>query len=330
MDFLIERNSDIPVYRQLEKQISSMIKAGNLKPGDKLLPERDLAVKLGISRGTVKKAYEELARDGVVEIIQGKGSFIANDESTAPAGRKERAVSLISGLINDMINMKFSFRETATLFQVLLMERERKLERFHIAVIDCNPEALTIFEKQILYVSQMKIQKYLLDDVKKMAEPSKTFREFDLILTTTTHYEELVGLLPELKERLIKAAVSPGQQTIIEIASIPKGRRIGIFCSSRQFRDIIAERLKTFKIEGDLLRSAFEENANDMEMFLDGLDYLIVPPDSQLELSEDYRPFIRKFRENGGEIIFFEYKIQRGSLIYLEDQIADLLSQRRT
>ncbi len=326
-EIIIDRDSGIPVYRQLEKQITGLIKVEKLKSGDKLLPERELSANLGLSRGTVKKAYEELSRDGFVEIIQGKGSFVANDEPYIETGRKEQAVLLIDKLLSEMIEMRFSFKEINTLFQLLLMQRESRLGKFNIAAIDCNPEALSIFEKQILYLSRIKIYKYLLADVVKYQNPVKIFEEYDLILTTTTHYDEIVLLIQDIKERIIKTAVSPSQQTVIDLASIPVGQTVGIFCSSINFRNIIAERLRNFKISGNQIRSAFDNHDNDLGSFLKEIDFLIVPPDFHVRSIKNYQPYLQQFRERGGKIIFFEYKIQRGSLIYIEEQISNLLTE---
>jgi DNA-binding transcriptional regulator YhcF (GntR family) len=74
-DISIDRESEIPVYRQIIEQVTSLVTSGGLKPGDKLPPERELAIQLGIARGTITKAYEELVRSGVIEVTQGRGSY---------------------------------------------------------------------------------------------------------------------------------------------------------------------------------------------------------------------------------------------------------------
>ena len=65
-----------PAYTQIVHYIETSIKTNKLRPGDKLPPERELAEQLGTARGTVKKAYEELGRKGLIEAAQGRGSFV--------------------------------------------------------------------------------------------------------------------------------------------------------------------------------------------------------------------------------------------------------------
>lgn len=68
LELQIDRASEVPVYRQIIEKIASLIRAGSLKPGDRLPPERELSAQLGIARGTITRAYEELARNGIVEV----------------------------------------------------------------------------------------------------------------------------------------------------------------------------------------------------------------------------------------------------------------------
>ena len=71
-------SSPIPVYRQLADQIRSAISLGQLQPGDKLPPTRDLAGHLGLNRSTVSAAYSVLEEDGLLSGQVGRGSFISH------------------------------------------------------------------------------------------------------------------------------------------------------------------------------------------------------------------------------------------------------------
>jgi GntR family transcriptional regulator len=65
-----------PVYQQIEEQVEAAITAGVALPGDKLPPERELADQLGVSRMTVRQAFDGLARRGLVERGVGRGTFV--------------------------------------------------------------------------------------------------------------------------------------------------------------------------------------------------------------------------------------------------------------
>lgn len=66
----------VPVYRQIAEQIRLQVEQGELLPGDRLPPIRELARDLGINRDTVGTAYETLAAEGVVDARVGRGTFV--------------------------------------------------------------------------------------------------------------------------------------------------------------------------------------------------------------------------------------------------------------
>ncbi|MFY9213578.1 MAG: GntR family transcriptional regulator [Tissierellaceae bacterium] len=77
MDIIISNSSKKPIYDQIASQIKNMIINGTLKEGDALPSMRALARELRISVITTKRAYEELEREGFIETVMGRGSFVA-------------------------------------------------------------------------------------------------------------------------------------------------------------------------------------------------------------------------------------------------------------
>lgn len=65
-----------PVYMQVVEQIQQMIKAGELAPGDQLLPERELAEKVGVSRTSVRQSLAILDGMGIIEITPRDGAYV--------------------------------------------------------------------------------------------------------------------------------------------------------------------------------------------------------------------------------------------------------------
>ena len=75
------------LYQRVAGQISELIRRGEWRSGQRLPPERDLAVKLGVSRPTVREAMISLELSGLVEIRPGAGSYVrggAAGEHRAP------------------------------------------------------------------------------------------------------------------------------------------------------------------------------------------------------------------------------------------------------
>jgi GntR family transcriptional repressor for pyruvate dehydrogenase complex len=64
------------IYEEIVEQIKQLMAGGELKPGDKLLPERELAERLQVSRASVREAIRALEMMGFVEIRPGDGTFV--------------------------------------------------------------------------------------------------------------------------------------------------------------------------------------------------------------------------------------------------------------
>ena len=75
----VHRQDGIALWRQIVSRLQADIAAGALKPGMRLPTEADLSTQFGVNRHTVRRALEELSRDGLVRVEQGRGSFVAED-----------------------------------------------------------------------------------------------------------------------------------------------------------------------------------------------------------------------------------------------------------
>lgn len=77
LNIIIQRASMIPVYEQIVNQFKHQIVSRTLNSQDPLPSVRKLAKELHVSALTVKKAYDQLEQDGLINTVQGKGSFVA-------------------------------------------------------------------------------------------------------------------------------------------------------------------------------------------------------------------------------------------------------------
>jgi GntR family transcriptional regulator len=74
----LHRDSPVPVWAQIEDALAARISDGELRIGDRLPAERELADQLHVSRGTIRQALDALAARGMVERGVGRGTFVAS------------------------------------------------------------------------------------------------------------------------------------------------------------------------------------------------------------------------------------------------------------
>lgn len=81
MNIRINNYSDDPIYLQIKNQIKAQIISGELAAGEQLPSIRFLAKELRVSMITAKRAFDELELDGFINCVQGKGNFVAIQNS---------------------------------------------------------------------------------------------------------------------------------------------------------------------------------------------------------------------------------------------------------
>ena len=148
MNFSIEKNSTVSIYQQLINQVTRKVQNGELPSGKKLPTVRELADQLGIARGTVKHAYEELERKGIITMTRGKGTFI-REQARQESSAKVRAMAAIERLLDEMESLSFSPQEIQMFFNLKMRERMERDDNVCIIFIDCNPETLANIINQI-------------------------------------------------------------------------------------------------------------------------------------------------------------------------------------
>jgi GntR family transcriptional regulator len=88
VQLIVNPADEVPIYRQIMRHITEAIAGGRLKSGDKLASHRELSEQLVIAPLTVKKAYDELEIQGLLETQRGRGTFVcARLPRPDPAGQ---------------------------------------------------------------------------------------------------------------------------------------------------------------------------------------------------------------------------------------------------
>lgn len=77
MEIILSNASSKPIYEQIALQIKEHIMKGELKANDPLPSMRKLAKDLHVSIITTQRAYEELSKDGFIDIVPAKGAFVS-------------------------------------------------------------------------------------------------------------------------------------------------------------------------------------------------------------------------------------------------------------
>jgi GntR family transcriptional regulator len=100
MQLIVSPSDDLPIYRQIMRQVVEAIATGRLAPGAQLPSHRDLSEQLVIAPLTVKKAYDELESAGYIETQRGRGTFVsARSAKSAQRAQSEHIAATARALV---------------------------------------------------------------------------------------------------------------------------------------------------------------------------------------------------------------------------------------
>lgn len=116
MEIVINRNNDTPIYLQIKNEIKKKIIADELPSGFKLPAERAVAAKLGVSRNTVVRAYQELMSENLIVVSsKPKGYFVKEPVRQEPVRTFHPLAKMI----------RYNYTEKENMFQDLYLNSER-------------------------------------------------------------------------------------------------------------------------------------------------------------------------------------------------------------
>lgn len=129
---LIDRQSTIPIFRQLANGLIDLIKNGKIKPGYQLPASRDMASMLKLNRTTVVAAYEELQDQGWLEVIKRKGNFVSRQ---LPVTNPK--------IFGDVASNKYPIRDANNFYKQIAVSRPatRQLKPYQLMINDGYPDA---------------------------------------------------------------------------------------------------------------------------------------------------------------------------------------------
>lgn len=317
--FQINPQLDIPIYRQLVDKIRAAVKKGELVPGQQLPTVQELAEQLSVAKGTIKRAYDELGNMGVLEKIQGRGTFICYQPANS-GSRKEQAMAAIDELLDKLEDMDFSATEINIFLTLKQRERSENLSTVKVAVLECNPENLSQMSEQLRTIKGIELYSYLLDSIQQY--PYNLDEETDLVITTAEHAEYLESVLSDRK-KIARVALRLSVATIGGIVKLRAGDRVGILSASGRFGDLLYQSCRSYTRNVSFLQPQVFSAEMDLDDFLSHKDAVLVPKGYEKYCSEEAAGKLRHF-EKKGRLIPCAYEMDEGSVLNLEEKLHQL------
>ncbi len=177
------------LYEQIVQQIENSITKGDLKEGEQLPAERELAQQFGVSRTAVREAVKTLREKGLVEAYAGRGTFVTNGTARSMrhtldrmmrSGPREGAVHLaeVREILEPEIaalaaqradeDARSAMRESITVMDAARLDPEAFIEGdldFHLALAEAasNPLILSLIDSIVGLLREQRLRTYYID-----------------------------------------------------------------------------------------------------------------------------------------------------------------------
>ena len=319
--YQINPQLEIPIYQQLVDAIQAAVKKGTLVSNQQLPTVQEMSQKLGVARGTIKRAYDELERLGLVEKVQGRGTFICY-HPTASGSRKEQAMAAIDALLKQLEGMGLSATEINIFLNLKMRERAEQESLVKVALLECNPENLSQMSEQLRSIKGIELYSHLLESIEQY--PYKIGEDIDLVVTTDTHAAYLEEVLP-VRNRIARVALRLTPQCLSKIIKLRRGQTVGVLCYSMRFGQLLYRTCRAYTEEVKMEQPLTFSQERDIDRFLKDKDAVLVPRAYDKYCSREVAESLRSFK---GKLIECSYEMDEGSILYLREKTKRLLAAK--
>ena len=297
-------------------QINAQIRSGALKTGTQMPTVREMAEKLHLSVGTVKRVYDVLSEMGDIEMTRRRGTFVKFVREDRDS-RKLQAMNAIDQMMRRLSDLSFSPAEIQIFLNLKMREWGLKWSGIRIAMVTEYAELASALEKQLSQMANVRVTVCSLRQLREY--PYSVDEQSDVILSSVEDAQKLLPILPD-SSKLIRMAFRADAESVLALADFA-GADTAVLCETEAFADLVKRHLPAEKRKN--IRAVPAESWEIADCAS-----LVVAPGFENACSDALREIIAKYRERGA-LLEFDYRLDEGSMLYLEERINRIRDERQ-
>lgn len=261
MNFFIDTASKYPVHEQVKEGVRMALAFGELRPGDTLPSIRELGTELKIGPAIVRRAYEELARAGILRISRSR-RVVVNRElryKLESEGSKEQIRRLAERVLREVLKLGVHPQSFALYLQHWLRQSGRN--ECLIIFGECNRVQAEQFATDVSKAWRVPVRGLDFDSLRRLSR--KELQGARHLCTIPFHYEEACQIARKHHMNVVTVSVHWDPEVLQRIASLKRGSRVA-FVFKRRDHDEYG-RLFVKQIEGNFSDSGLTFGAVVLE-----------------------------------------------------------------
>lgn len=250
---MLDRNTDVPLFRQLRAAIEMRIIDGTLADGSNLPSIRTMATELGISNVTVIQAYNDLQAGSYIRSVPKRGFFVTSGRSThnelVPTDRLTEAIDRMFAIaIEDGIGERNAIQIS---LQRLRDREDRPNSIAIVGYLDASLAERVVYTRQAIADIGVKVKGISFEALELMDSHEREIRlqPFELLLVSVGETEQLTTLLNGQSSRILPMTRTLRSDVIETIENQPTSARFGIIASNAEYADRMIAELRRVRPE---------------------------------------------------------------------------------
>lgn len=322
MEIDVNKDSGMPLYLQVKKQIMDQIKSGILKVGSKMPTERELSVQLKVSRNTISVAYNELEQEGVLKSYQGRGTFVEEEERPwKTQSMEDKIIKFVDIGLEEALETGMNEEEFLDLVTKRVKEKMELVRKMTAVYVECNIEQARMFSKQLSTSINMNVIPLTVNDLKKMEDSTREIVEkSQVIIATFNHVNEVIESTQNFHKEVLGVAINADLETIVKIARYPAETKFVVICISEEFMFKIRYALEKAGLGNLDIRYTNTANKQELRELVDSVDVVIVSPGRHKD--------VKNLNKDNKQVIEFIYSLDEGSVKALKPKLLELKYQK--
>lgn len=266
----LDRDAPLSVGEQLVEQLRFQIAAGKYRPGDRLPSTRGLGEQVGVSFHTVRKAYQRLADEGLLEVRRGGGYFVGQPAPLSTAERMERASATVQEALQKLVSLGLSEEETDYVVQEQLAYFEKPGTRRTLLFAAPFRELAEAGAEQAGAALQERVEAVLATDLRKRAGA-------DVVMAPLADVQRVRRALPEVD--IVGVDVRFPYDTVEQLARRGANETVALVTRSRDGASPIETALRTTSgFEGQMLTITTDAERRQIEQVVRQADLVLYTP----------------------------------------------------
>ncbi len=288
----LDKESKIPLYLQLKDQIKYHISTGGLQDGQQLPAVNALASELGINFETVRKAYKEIEKEGLISMQRAKGTLVTLHQGQAGAAKgaaisEHPAPSNFADLIGGQLRSGQSSAEIRREFDSALESAIAERNEQFIIFTECNSLQVQEISAQLKDLLGIQVVPSLLSDLDRtLADLGGKPSRLRTIVTTAFHLNDVRAALGTRTVDVQVLVTNMSPDTRRKIDEIGSERKFGFICRDQESIAVYNDLLKAEFGKKLKLASAHLGDEAHVEAVLGSVDALLVTPPVYKEMKK--------------------------------------------